>query len=96
MQEINEGTTEKGEEFGNIHKKQAWALDFMQEGLKFKQKAKVKVLRIREDLEGATHKLKVTLDHTNNHCCHLGTFLRKWYVKHTFLPKTLILGIYFI
>ena len=30
-----------------------------------------------------------------NHCCHIGTYLRKWYVKCTILPKTLFYGTFF-
>ena len=29
------------------------------------------------------------------HCCHIGTYLRKWYVKRTILPKTLFYGTFF-
>ena len=29
------------------------------------------------------------------HCCLIGTYLRKWYVKRTILPKTLFYGMFF-
>ena len=36
----------------------------------------------------------VILCKVSMHCCHIGTYLCKWYVKCTFLSNTLFYGIF--